>query len=190
MSERIDAIVASEPPVVPMLLSSCARAAPDGLALELGVASGKSIREIALAIPERRVFGFDSFEGLPEDWRPPTYGRGHFACDVPAVPDNVTLVVGMFQDTLPVWLAANPGRVAFCHVDCDLYSSASFALRALAPRLSRGSIVVFDELVWAADRDDYKEHEYKAFSEFLEATGLEPECLGRAHSESYAFRLW
>ena len=51
------------------VLSYAARLAPDdGLIVEFGVRTGKTINHIANAFPDRRVFGFDSFEGLPEDW--------------------------------------------------------------------------------------------------------------------------
>jgi hypothetical protein len=41
----------------------------DGHFLEFGVASGTTINHISSQVSEQ-VHGFDSFEGLPEDWRP------------------------------------------------------------------------------------------------------------------------
>ena len=41
---------------------------PDGEVLEFGVFSGRSITFAANALPNITVHGFDSFEGLPEDW--------------------------------------------------------------------------------------------------------------------------
>ena len=38
-------------------------------------------------------------------------------------------------------------RVAFAHIDVDLYSSTRTVLRALAPRLTAGSVLRFDEWV-------------------------------------------
>ena len=40
----------------------------DGLYLEFGVRSGSTITHIARQIPDNTVYGFDSFEGLPENW--------------------------------------------------------------------------------------------------------------------------
>jgi hypothetical protein len=52
----------------------------DGLVMEYGVASGHTINQIADGFPHRTVYGFDSFQGLPEDW---TSGqnKGHFSRD-------------------------------------------------------------------------------------------------------------
>src|SRR3954466_12976205 len=40
-----------------------------GLVCEFGVFQGRTISYLARRIPSRIVFGFDSFEGLPENWR-------------------------------------------------------------------------------------------------------------------------
>ena len=48
---------------------------PHGTALEFGVGEGHTLRMIAQQMP---VIGFDSFTGLPEDWRP-EYPKGAFA---------------------------------------------------------------------------------------------------------------
>ena len=41
---------------------------PDGEVLEFGVYAGGSITRTANALPNMTIHGFDSFEGLPEDW--------------------------------------------------------------------------------------------------------------------------
>jgi hypothetical protein len=78
-------------------------ASPAGLVMEFGVATGASVWLIADEVWPRKVYGFDSFLGLPEDWVCPdgtvAHARGAFACDVPTyLPRNVELVVGLFQD--------------------------------------------------------------------------------------------
>ena len=60
--------------------------------LEFGVASGRLITTIAEQTPGP-VYGFDSFEGLPESW----FGdmSGHLcASPATAAPSNITLVKG------------------------------------------------------------------------------------------------
>lgn len=139
-----------------------------GLVLEFGVRRGTSLRHIAAAAGQP-VHGFDSFEGLPESWGNEPAGTFSTGADLPAMPDNVTLHAGWFDQTLPGFLAAHPGPVRFVNVDCDIYSSTVTVLAALAPRLVPGSVLVFDEFIgnrsWAA-------HEFKAFQEYATANGV------------------
>ena len=143
--------------------------APDGgLALEFGVYSGTTLKIIATVRGGESVFGFDSFEGLPETWRS-GYPAGTFGVDnLPDVP-GAELVVGWFDDVLPGFLEAHPGPVDFLHVDCDLYSSTKTVLDLVGPRLRPGSIVVFDEYF---NYPGWQEHEHRAWLEYVEATGL------------------
>jgi hypothetical protein len=142
-----------------VLARACTLAPEDGLILEFGVASGSTIGFLAAHLWSRKVYGFDSFCGLPEPWA--AYPSGYFACQPPAVPDNVELIQGMFADTLAPFLAKHPGNAALIHVDCDLYSSTRTVLEALAPRIVPGTVIVLDEY-WIVP-----EHEFMAFQEFL-----------------------
>src|SRR5215467_450286 len=103
----------------------------DGHYLEFGVFTGGTIRFIAKRIGGRVIHGFDSFEGLPEAWSGFTLGSRTFDLHgrLPRVPANVRLHRGLFEDSLPAWLAEHPGPVAFIHVDCDLYSSTRTVLK-------------------------------------------------------------
>ncbi|MDX1508578.1 MAG: class I SAM-dependent methyltransferase, partial [Woeseiaceae bacterium] len=93
----------------------------DGLYLEFGVGRGKSMRWIAAQV-DGTVYGFDSFEGIPEYWNGNPVGA--FAQkSLPKVPDNVEFVVGLFGDSLPGFLEQHRDPIAFLHIDCDLYSS-------------------------------------------------------------------
>ena len=157
----------------------------DGLFLEFGVAGGNSIRRIATLNPSKKIYGFDSFHGLPERWG--TLPQGYFACDIPNnLPSNVELVVGLFEATLPQFLAEHPGDVAFAHIDSDIYASAKCVLDNLKPRLKTGSILAFDE-IWA--HSNYQEHEAKAFAEFLNDTGFHYHCIGHFGADKAGFKL-
>tara|TARA_B100000579_G_scaffold374401_1_gene338617 strand:+ start:353 stop:1021 length:669 start_codon:yes stop_codon:yes gene_type:complete len=163
----------------------------DGLWMEFGVFTGRSIEQLSRKCPTK-IYGFDSFEGLPEQWDndnpkgcynlggeiPPGYiiGENHsmFDSNMPTNylpwPENVELVKGMIEDTLPEFLKYNQETVAFIHIDTDLYSSAVTILNNLETRIKKGTIILFDEI---NDYPDYREHEIKAFAEFLIDTGLE-----------------
>jgi len=143
-----------------------------GLFLEFGVGRGKSIRWIGAAT-DRTVYGFDSFEGIPEYWNGNPIGA--FAQrKLPKVPPNVEFKVGMFDDTIPHFLNTNDDPVAFLHVDCDLYSSTVTIFDAFGGRLQPGSIVLFDEYY---NFPRWQQHEYKAFHEFVTRSGVEYEYI-------------
>ena len=147
------------------VLAHAAAIAPlEGLVLEFGVASGDTIRFLAAspALCGRKIYGFDSFEGLPEPWG--AYQVTHFACTLPIVQKNVELVVGMFADTLPPFLAKHASPAALIHIDCDLYSSTKLVLEWLTPRIIPGTVIVMDEY-WIV-----VEHEQRAFEEWLTQT--------------------
>lgn len=179
------------------LKSSLDLSPSEGMALEFGVFKGTSLRALALANPGRRFTGFDSFDGLPEPWRrseSSTYQAGHFALKtLPAMPANVELVAGFFEDTLDDWLAANPGPVGFVHVDPDLYSAAKYALDRLTPRLLDGAVLVFDELGDWKDEGVYplwREGEWRALGEWLNEQGFCFRILSRGDRFEAAIQIY
>jgi hypothetical protein len=140
----------------------------EGMALEFGVFSGRTLRVITAARDGKNVFGFDSFEGLPEDWRA-GFPAGTFAVEELPEVLGAGLVVGLFEDTLPGFLSDHPEPVALLHIDADLYSSARTVLRHVGPRLRPGSVIVFDEYF---GYPGWEEHEYRAWQEYAAETGL------------------
>lgn len=120
---------------------------PNTLWLEFGVFRGDTINYISTKTTGY-VYGFDSFEGLPEDWRP-GFEKGVFSTAIPQVNPNVKLQVGWFSDTLEPFLASQPPntKISFMHIDCDLYSSTKHILDTTRPWLDERCVVVFDELV-------------------------------------------
>ncbi len=142
----------------------------DGLVVEFGVFRGESLRFIAKRVTQD-VHGFDSFEGLPEDW---TYfqkqGRFSLGGNVPSFREkNIRTYKGWFDETLPAFLADNAGAARFIHIDCDIYSSARTVLAHLSPRIVKGTVIVFDEYL---NYPGWREHEFMAFQEFIAANGL------------------
>lgn len=138
-----------------------------GMALEFGVYTGATLKIIAAARTSGGVFGFDSFEGLPEDWRI-DFPVGSFSVEGRPEVAGAELVVGWFTDTLPGFLDAHPDPVDFVHVDADLYSSTKTVLDLVGPRLRPGSVLVFDEFF---NFPGWQEHEYRAWREYLERSG-------------------
>jgi len=148
---------------------------PSGLILEFGVYKGNSIRFLAEQLPGRSIFGFDSFEGLKEPWVFTPPGAFSELKELPQVPQNVTLIKGFFDQTLPGFLDSHPGPIALLHIDSDLYSSCSYVLGQVTTRLVPGSILVFDELL---NYPNWESGEFKAFNEWRESRKVTTEYLG------------
>jgi len=149
------------------LLDFAVELAPaDGLVLEFGVATGDTLRRITKH--RSPSHGFDSFEGLPEDWRT-GFDKGSFAMAPPDI-GGATLHVGWFEDSLPGFFAEHEGPIAFAHLDADLYSSTVTIFREGEDRFVEGSILLFDEYF---NYPGWEQHEHKAFLEFIERTGHE-----------------
>lgn len=145
----------------------------EGLVLEFGVRHGNSIRQIA-SLAKQPVYGFDSFEGLPERWH--HEGKGSYSTKgvIPRVPGNATLHAGWFEDTLPRFLENTSGNVRLINVDCDIYSSTRTVLDCLAPRIVSGSVIIFDEYI---GNEHWREDEFKAFQEAVGKYGWQYEYL-------------
>jgi len=160
-----------------------------GLFMEFGVASGYSINRIANKASPRLVYGFDSFKGLPRAWS--NLPKGHFAQHtLPHVLPNVSLIVGMIEDTLPQFMAENPDPIAFMNIDVDLYESAKTILDCVSERLVPGAIVFFDEIChWRKSYLEWRDNEYKACQEWLERTKIKLQPLYRNFDCGVAFKI-
>jgi len=158
----------------------------DGLILEFGVWRGDTINHMA-ANTTRRLYGFDSFQGLPEDWSG-VAPKGHFKLNrPPKVRQNIDLIVGWFDDTLPSFLETHSGPIALCHIDCDLYSSTKTIFQNIRTRVTKGTVFVFDEYF---NYPGWRDGEYKAFQEFCSSTGISYEYLGYCKTaEQVAIRI-
>lgn len=162
----------------------------DGLILEFGVHSGRTVNYIAGKRPDLTVHGFDSFKGLPEPWRD-GFDTGVFSLNgLPEVRENVRLHVGLFADVIPGFLQDHmkpDSVISYIHIDCDLYSSTKDIFGLLGKYLQRGSVIVFDEYF---NYHGWQNGEFLAFQEFLQDCGLSYEYLTYNHlHENVAVRL-
>lgn len=157
-----------------------------GLALEFGVATGSTLQIIAETVAgDRTVAGFDVFTGLPETWRT-GFPAGEFAQAPPDIP-GATVIAGLFEDTLPPFLAATDEAIAFLHVDCDLYSSSKTVLDLTCDRLAPDAVLVFDEFF---NYPGWQQHEFRAWTEFLGRTDRSFEYLAyTGNNEQVVVRL-
>ena len=170
-----------------------------GFVLEFGVHKGQTINTLLECFPENAIYGFDSFEGLPEDWNISTnpkfnkHKKGYFACEMPVFESQrVHLVKGFFEHSLQPWLDRMVKEpVKFLHVDSDLYSSAITVLTTLNERIIPGTVIVFDEMYpWGRKRyETWAEHEYKALQEWTEQYNREWEVLYRNNHQQCSIKV-
>lgn len=150
--------------------------------LEFGVAGGTSFAWWVKANqhPDSRFYGFDTFEGLPEDWH--FFKKGAFSYDIPFMDDaRGTFIKGLFQNTVYKFLRDNgpgiqqPAFTRVLHLDADLYSSTLFALTSMAPYLREGDILLFDEF-------NIPNHEFAAWTDFVRSYYIQSEVIGAVNN--------
>lgn len=154
---------------------------PHGWAAEFGVWSGTSLAIIAEHMP---VIGFDSFDGLPEDWREGfpqgafavRNGEEHFLRKNFLGPNRM-VVKGLFEVTAPGFPFPPLGLV---HIDCDLYSSTVTALQSVLPYIGPGTVIVFDEY---HGYEGWEKHEAKAWREFCDQYRVVYNTIARGREE-------
>ena len=132
--------------------------------LEFGVYSGTSIKFFSKYLSKNEIYGFDSFEGLKEHWYGTTVTKGTFDLKkkIPSLPKNVVPIRGWIQDTLPIFLNQKNPKINFVHIDVDTYETTKFILGLIKPRLTKGAIILFDELY---NFEGWDVGEYKALNE-------------------------
>lgn len=163
---------------------------------EFGVSVGKTIAYFQRNFRETPIYGFDSFEGLPEDWDLNGYvlEKGSFSTQgIPPDLPGITFVKGMFEDTVEHWFKNYTGYAKIIHIDCDLYSSTKVVLDNIKPILRVGTLLLFDELTTHPDHRAYvhmRQHEYKAFKEFLETNpSFDYQVLARTEGPQVALKV-
>ena len=140
----------------------------NNLFLEFGVWKGESINLFADFLSEHsaEIHGFDSFEGLVEDWLTHVYNpAGSLSLNKtsPKVLKNVKLIKGKVQETLDNFLKDKTNKkIIFTHMDMDTYASTKYVLNKIKPFLQKGSIILFDEFY---GYPNWQHQEYKAFKE-------------------------
>jgi len=138
------------------------------LVLEFGVYKGGMINYQAGKFPELDFVGFDSFEGLQEQWSgmapEKTFDLGG---RLPRVRRNVGLVKGWFAESGPRWKMANPasGIPLLVHVDCDTYAATVDVLEFCSDYVEHGLVIHFDDYFGFPD---WRTGGFKALKEISE----------------------
>ncbi len=158
-----------------------------GLVTEFGVHKGQSLKRIANVLAPNKVYGFDSFRGLAEEWA--RFPVGYWALDDQEIkqidwPHNAELVVGWFADTVPKFVADHPEPFGYCHINSGPYSAATAVLNNIEPQIIVGTILHFGEIRGQTGVD----HEIRAFNEYLSRSETEWQIIGSATPTDAAFK--
>ena len=144
----------------------------------------------------RKIYGFDTFEGFPSVSDADLTGSGAVAEVGRCRPsydvfselkdcikefdktrylshmEKIILIKGNALKTIPKFLKHNQHLlVSLLYLDFDLYEPTLFAINNFLPRMSKGSIIVFDEL-----NDEKSPGETKATLEALNLNEHKLEC--------------
>jgi hypothetical protein len=135
----------------------------DKLFCEFGVARGASILDFYQLYKKYQLdtdfYGFDSFEGLPEEtidkyspWRTGQFSTSGVVEEVLLNNKDIKIVKGWYSDTLNDDLleAFGDKKIGIAHIDCDIYSSTIEVLEFLIQNdlLCDGSLLIYDD--WGA----------------------------------------
>lgn len=126
----------------------------DGDIWECGVYTGGTAAMLAALLsdkmPARKLYLFDSFEGMPEtdggrDW----HHKGDFSDTSQASverfvgnPGQCVYRKGIMPAT---FVGLESARIALAHIDVDVYRSVKDCLEFIWPRVSRGGFIVCDD---------------------------------------------
>jgi O-methyltransferase len=141
-----------------------------GAVLEVGTFRGGGALHLSNASPDRKLFVFDSFEGFPKltaglddifgkNWFKDTT-EDHVRQLFDPLGRDVTVVKGFFPASAA---HLDLGRIAFCHLDVDIYESTKESLAFLVSRLAPRSLILVDDYQRGAHGLD------RAVADFLQA---------------------
>ncbi len=125
----------------------------------------------------KKGFGFDTFEGLPDDWHDEKEGSYSAEGVIPEI-EGGTFIKGKFEDTLPIFFAKTRPMASIINFDADLYSSTICALNNARSVIDGETILIFDEFI---TNKNWKEDEYKALNEFCSNNNLSYEVIALSY---------
>ena len=143
---------------------------------EFGVYKGSSFEYLIKTF--KKGYGFDTFEGLPENWD--RFKKGAFSTQgtIPKI-NGGTFIAGMFEDTLPTFFSKPRPIASVINFDADLYSSTVCALNYSKPIIDKDTILIFDEFIV---HKNWEQEEYRALNEFCSKNNLSYEVLAVSYS--------
>jgi len=122
---------------------------------EVGVFRGGVSKMLCLLNPNRKVYLFDTFEGMPQKYTDfDVMKTGEIKCgefkniELENIKkyfsecDNAIFKVGLFPETS---IGLEDEIFSFCHIDCDLYYSCLESIKFFYPRLCKNGVIIVDD---------------------------------------------
>ena len=127
---------------------------------EFGVWRGTSFRYLIKIY--KQGYGFDTFQGIPEDWD--DLEKGSYSSDgaIPSV-EGGTFIAGEFDKTLPIFFSKERPKASLINIDSDLYSSAKSVLVHARRIIDEFTVIVFDQFLM---NEHWENDEKRALEEF------------------------
>ena len=138
---------------------------------EFGVWRGESFKYLIKTYG--KGYGFDTFEGLPENWHQEKAGSYSSDKSIPDI-EGGEFITGKFEDTLPKFFSVKRPKASIINFDADLYSSTICALTHAKCVIDADTILIFDEFII---NENWEQDEYKALNEFCSKNNFSYEVL-------------
>lgn len=157
--------------------------------IEFGVWNGNNLIAMKKSIDflnlNKKIYGFDHFAGMPSSIK--DYSRNSFKGEI----DLVKFFIKFFK-LKSIFLIKDDinnlykykkkfKKISLIYIDCDIYDTTKNILTILAPKLSKGGIIIFDEGNQGnksgesrALNDFYKKNK-KKFKKFLLKKNYQPD---------------
>lgn len=119
-----------------------------GIIVECGTYRGGSAVAMAVTAPDKPVWCFDTFSGMPEVTEFDQHKKGDFTTTYDEVKravepyPNILLIAGEFKNTFPKVMRV---PISLLYLDCDLYESYKIALETFWPMVSPGGWLVAED---------------------------------------------
>ena len=127
---------------------------------EFGVWRGEAFKYLIKTF--KKGYGFDTFEGIPEDWHNEKAGSYTSQGVIPKIKGG-EFIAGKFEDTLPKFFLEAKPVASIINFDADLYSSTICALNWASSVIDQNTILIFDEFLI---NPNWENDEHKALEEF------------------------
>lgn len=129
--------------------------------VEIGVAKGGVLALVAKNSPNTKIFGLDSWEGMPkitkeDDQAHKKYeGKTWSTMDdvyntfklLSAPSNNLKLIKGFCEETIPINISLLK-NIDILRIDVDWYNATKFCLEALFENVKPGGLIIVDDYNW------------------------------------------